>query len=320
MSNHARDHGCARVTRRSSKDQRPPAERQRARRYILHATTAAHRRVPSFDLSRSINVPMQSFDATPKTRRPARRLDQRVALVTGAGRNLGRAIALAFAREGAHVLVNARTNRDEAEAVAAEARTYGVRALPYLADVSDEKQVQDMVRAAIDTFGAVDVLVNNAAVRPRQGFLEITSEDWERVLRTNLFSAYYACQAVLPGMVARRRGRILNISGADGFMGAANRAHNVASKAGIVGLTKGLAAEFGPAGITVNAVVPGLFDTTRDAAHYSNTVLTAWLEGLPIRRIGQPDELSEVCLFLASDEAAYITGQSLHVNGGGLMW
>jgi 3-oxoacyl-[acyl-carrier protein] reductase len=103
-------------------------------------------------------------------------------------------------------------------------------------------------------------------------------------------------------------------------MGAANRAHNVASKAGIVGLTKGLAAEFGPLGITVNAVVPGLFDTTRDPEHYSSSVLTAWLEGLPIRRPGQPDELSEVCLFLASDQASYITGQSLHINGGGLMW
>jgi NAD(P)-dependent dehydrogenase (short-subunit alcohol dehydrogenase family) len=248
------------------------------------------------------------------------RLDGRVALVTGAGRNLGRAIALTFARAGAHVIVNARSNRDEAEAVAAEARTYGVQALACLADVSDERQVQAMMSEAFGAFDAIDILVNNAAIRPRQSFLEITSSDWERVLRTNLFSAYYACQAVIPRMVMRHRGRILNISGADGFMGAANRAHNVASKAGIVGLTKGLAAEFGKDGITVNAVVPGLFDTTRDAAHYSNTVLTAWLEGLPIRRPGQPDELSEVCLFLASDEAAYITGQSLHVNGGGLMW
>jgi len=241
-------------------------------------------------------------------------------LVTGAGRNLGRAIALAFAEAGADVIVNARSNRAEAESVAAEAERHGVRARALLADVSRRPDVETLMAGALKSFGGLDVLVNNAAVRPRQAFLEITPDEWERVLSTNLTAMFHTCRAALPGMVERGFGRIINISGADAFIGATRRAHSVTSKAGIIGLTRALAAEFGRCGVTANAVVPGLLDTSRDPQHYDANVLNAWRDGLPIPRDGKPEEIAALCVFLATDDAAYITGQSIHANGGGVMW
>jgi NAD(P)-dependent dehydrogenase (short-subunit alcohol dehydrogenase family) len=139
------------------------------------------------------------------------------------------------------------------------------------------------------------------------------------VLATNLTSAFHTCRAALPGMVERGFGRILNISGADAFIGSTHRAHGVTSKAALLGLTRALASEFGPHGVTVNAVVPGLLDTSRDPRHYDANVLNAWRGGLPIARTGTPAEVAALCVFLAGEQAAYITGQSLHVNGGGVM-
>ncbi len=248
------------------------------------------------------------------------RLDDKTALVTGAGRNLGRAIALALAEAGARVVVNARSNRDEAEAVVREIQASGGQAIVHLADVGDLTAVSAMIDEAARLLGPVNILVNNAAIRPHQPFFSIEPEDWDLVLRTNLSSAYYSARAALPSMTERGFGRIINISGVDGFKGAANRAHNVACKAGLIGLTKALALEFGPMGVTVNAVVPGAFDTTRDPKNYPSWPPgQAFLERLPVPRLGQPEEVGQLCAFLASDAAAYITGQSIHVNGGLLL-
>ncbi len=248
------------------------------------------------------------------------RLDGKTALVTGAGRNLGRAIALALGEAGARVAVNARTSRAEAEAVAEAVRQAGGEALVALADVGNPAAVEEMATSAVQRFGPIDILVNNAAVRPRQALLEITPEDWDRVLRNNLSSAFYCARAVLPSMRRRGFGRIINISGVDGVKGATHRAHNVTAKAGLIGLTKALALEAGHAGITVNAVVPGAFDTSRNAKDYPNWPPPAqWLKQLPVSRLGESGEVAALCLYLASDAAAYITGQAIHINGGLLM-
>ncbi len=248
------------------------------------------------------------------------RLDGKTALVTGAGRNLGRSIALSLAEAGAAVVVNARTNREEAEAVVREIEASGGQAVAHLADVGDVAAVAAMVDEASRRFGPVDILVNNAAIRPHQPFLSIEPEDWDNVIRTNLSSAFYGARAALPAMMERGFGRIINISGIDGVQGAANRAHNVACKAGIIGFTKALALECGPKGVTVNAVVPGAFDTTRDPKNYPNWPPgEAFLNRIPARRLGRSEEVGHICTFLASAAAAYITGQSIHVNGGLLM-
>jgi len=245
-------------------------------------------------------------------------LSGKTALVTGAGRNIGRGIALAFAQRGANVVVNARTNGDEAESVAGEARALGVDVLSYLAEVGDPQAVEGMARAALDRFGAVDILVNNAAARPRQSFLEITVEDWDRVIRSNLSALFYLTRALVEPMMARGWGRIINISGTDGLRGRENRAHNVACKSGMIGLTKAMALEFGHSGITANVVVPGITDTSRPLEHYPGWPPTqeSLDAQLPVARMGTSEELGEVCAFLTSEAASYITGQTLPVNGG----
>lgn len=244
-------------------------------------------------------------------------LNGKTALVTGAGRNIGRAIALALAGAGANVVVNYRSNRDEGESVAAEAREFGLEAVAIKADIGDPNAVRKMGREAIDRFGAVDVLVNNAAVRHRQDFLSITSEEWDRVIASNLSGAFYCTRAVLPSMLERGSGRIINISGTDWFQGRALRAHNVASKGGLAGLTKAIAVEFGHCGITCNMVVPGIMDTSRDPEHYPDwPPAQETLDHLPVPRMGLPDEVARVCVFLASDDSSYVTGQTVHVSGG----
>ncbi len=244
----------------------------------------------------------------------------KTALVTGAGRNIGRAIALAMAGAGANVVVNYRSNRDEGESVAAEARELGVEAVAIKADVGEPDAVGEMGREAIDRFGAVDILVNNAAVRHRQNFLSITPEEWDRVIASNLSGAFYCTRTVVPSMLERGSGRIINISGTDGFQGRAVRAHNVASKGGLAGFTKAIAVEFGHRGITSNVVVPGIMDTSRDPEHYPDWPPTRdTLDRLPVPRMGLPDEVARVCVFLASDDSSYITGQTIHVSGGWYM-
>jgi NAD(P)-dependent dehydrogenase (short-subunit alcohol dehydrogenase family) len=242
----------------------------------------------------------------------------RTALVTGASQNLGRAMALALAAAGARVVVHARRNREGAEAVAAEIRRGGGEAVVAVGDVSDPAAV-DAIAGAVE--GRVDVLVNNAAMRPRQPFLDMSLADWDRVLSVNLLGPILCARRWLPDMVAAGWGRIINISGIDAYEPMTHRAHNIACKAGLLGFTRALAREYGEAGITANALVPGIFDTSRAREDYPMWPLPEEVtrEMVPVGRFGRPEELAEACVFLASSASSYVNGQAIHVNGGRVM-
>jgi len=243
------------------------------------------------------------------------KLDGRVALVTGSGRNIGRATVLRLADEGAHVVVNARANLAEAEAVAEEARARGVRALPILADVAQRDQVDPMVARAMSEFGRVDILINNAAIRPHKPFTELTVQDWEAVRGVVLDGAIYCTRAVIDSMVKSKYGRILFFTGEGAFQGGSGRAAVSAAKMGLVGLARSLASEFAPQNIRVNVVCPGSIDTSRaNPEWYQGRVPSA--AGIPLGRQGKVDEIAATCLFLVSDDSGFITGQTIHVNGG----
>jgi 3-oxoacyl-[acyl-carrier protein] reductase len=243
------------------------------------------------------------------------KLDGKVALITGSGRNIGRATALKLAGEGAHIVVNARTNQQEAESVAREVRDRGVKALALLADVAKKSEVDAMVSRAMSEFGRVDILANNAAIRPHKPFTEATIEDWERVRGVVLDGAIYCTKAVIEGMVKNRYGRILFFTGDGSFTGGSGRAHVSAAKMGLVGLARALATEFAPHNIRANVVSPGSIDTRRDNPEwYQGRSPNA--AGIPLGRQGHVDEIAATCLFLVSDDGGFITGQTIHVNGG----
>ncbi len=238
-----------------------------------------------------------------------------MALVTGSGRNIGRATVLKLAGEGANVVVNARSNEAEAEAVAREARDRGVKALPILADIAKKADIDAMVARTLSEFGRIDILINNAAIRPHKPFTEVSVPEWEHVRGVVLDGAIYATQAVIPAMVEHRFGRILFFTGDGSFTGGTGRAHVSAAKMGLVGLARALATEFAPQNIRVNVVSPGSIDTRRDnpewyRGHSPNAA------GIPLGRQGHVDELAATCLFLVSDDGGFITGQTIHVNGG----
>jgi 3-oxoacyl-[acyl-carrier protein] reductase len=243
------------------------------------------------------------------------KLDGKVALVTGSGRNIGRATALKLAGEGAHVIVNARANQAEADAVAHEVSDRGVKALAVLADVANKEQVDAMVARAMSEFGRVDILINNAAIRPHKPFTEVTVQDWERVRGVVLDGALYCTQAVIRSMVKNNYGRILFFTGDGAFTGGNGRAHVSAAKMGLVGMARALASEFAPHNIRANVVSPGSIDTKRDNPEwYQGRVPGA--AGIPLGRQGHVDEIAATCLFLVSDDGGFITGQTIHVNGG----
>ena len=245
-------------------------------------------------------------------------LTSKVALVTGGARNIGRAISLALAAGGASVLVNARASRDDAEETVAMIRSKGGKALAHLADVTDARAVAAMTDAAVREFGRLDILVNNAAIRAETPFEEIQLEDWRRIVATVLDGAFLCAQACLPHMVRAGGGSIINIGGMTGHTGAHGRAHVVAAKAGLAGLTRALALDLAPHGITVNCVVPGTIETIRGLPGAPER--PAHRQQLPpLGRRGSPDEIAAVARFLSGPGARYITGQSLHANGGGYM-
>ena len=243
------------------------------------------------------------------------KLDGRVALITGSGRNIGRATALMMAAEGANIVVNARSNRDEAEATAAAVEELGVKALPVLADVSQKEQVDAMIDAAMSTFGHIDILVSNAAIRPHKPFTEVTLEDWEQVRGVVLDGAFYTTRGVIQQMVDNNFGRIVFLTGDGAFRGSPRRAHVSAAKMGIVGMARSLASEFAPHNIRVNVVSPGSIDTTRaNPEWYAGRVPDS--SGIPLGRQGKPDEIAATVTFLCTDDGGFITGQTVHVNGG----
>ena len=240
-------------------------------------------------------------------------LEGRVALVTGASRNIGRAIALALADAGATVVVNARASLDEARAVVKEIEAAGGKAVVGLADVTDEQAVNTMVKSAVANLGRLDILVNNAAVRDVTPIDEIDYATWKRVVAIILDGAFLTTKASLAALRASGAGAIINIGGMSGHTGAAGRPHVVAAKLGLVGLTRALAHDLAPDRITVNCVVPGLIDTQRGA---SSGTKTAHLHETLIGRRGTVDEVAAAVRFLAGPNARYVTGQDLHVNGG----
>jgi len=236
----------------------------------------------------------------------------KVAVVTGAGRNIGRAIALSLAEAGAAVVVNVRSNQAEAEAVAAEIGRSGGKALPFLADVTDRAAVRRMADAAAEKFGRIDLLVNNAAVRKEAAFDKIAPEDWRMILSIVLDGAFNCTQACLPHLAGSGAGAIVNIGGLTGHTGAKHRAHVVTAKAGLEGLTKALAFDLAESRITVNLVSPGLIDTPRKGPQPAHHATAKTLVG----RLGTPQDIAGTVRFLCGPVARYITGQTIQVNGG----
>ena len=237
----------------------------------------------------------------------------RVALVTGASRGIGRAVALRLARSGAIVVAGARG--DHAAGTAAEIVQAGGAAEAVALDVTDTADVGAAVAGALARYGRVDILVNNAGITRDQLLLRMKREDWDAVLATNLTAAFTCSQAVLRPMLKQRGGRIVNVTSVVGQCGNAGQANYAASKAGLIGFTKSLAREVASRGITVNAVAPGLIDTDMTRA-ISGQAVEGWASQIPLGRLGTAEDVAGAVCFLVSDEAAYITGQVLAVNGG----
>jgi 3-oxoacyl-[acyl-carrier protein] reductase len=243
-----------------------------------------------------------------------RELQGKVAVVTGAGRNIGRATALMLAEGGASVLINARSNRPEAEAVAREIESTGGKAIIHIGDVADAKAVQAMADAAVNAFGRIDILVNNAALRREKPFAEMDYAEWREILDVTLDGAFHCTKACLPALKRSGAGSIVNIGGLSAHTGAKNRAHVVTAKAGIVGFTRALANDLASDGVTVNCVVPGLIGTPRPkdkpepAHHLTHNTITGTR--------GKPEDVAAMVRFLCGPAARYITGQAIHTNGG----
>jgi 3-oxoacyl-[acyl-carrier protein] reductase len=243
-------------------------------------------------------------------------MSDRVAIVTGSARNIGRAIAVRLARAGTAVIINGRTSRTEAESVAADIRATGGQAAVHMADVTDPTAVEGLVGAAIEQFGRLDVLVNNASVRREIDFADLDYREWRTILASTLDAAYLCCHAALPHLQASGSGAIVNIGGLSSFTGAARRAHVIAAKAGLVGFTRALAFDLAPHHVTVNCVAPGLINTVRasgkePAHHAEHTTLAG--------RRGAPEEVAALVGFLCGPDARYITGQTIHANGGAFL-
>jgi 3-oxoacyl-[acyl-carrier protein] reductase len=239
----------------------------------------------------------------------------RTALITGAGKNIGRAVALALAQDGMNVVVNGSSDRAAAESVAAEARALGVQAVVAMGDVGRPEDCARIAKEALEKFGRVDVLVNNAALRPAKAFLESTPEDWRRVMAVDLEGAIWLAQALIPGMVANGWGRIVNFTGMNAIHGYAGRAPVSVAKHGLWGLSKALAKEFAKQGITVNAISPGPIAADDDQPGVQ-TNRHGYVAKVPAGRMGTPAEVATVVRMLCSDGGAYVNGQMLQVNGG----
>ena len=243
---------------------------------------------------------------------------EKVALVTGSAMNIGRAIAVHLARDGFRLLVTARQAEHDAQETARLVRDAGSEAEVHMADITDPAQARGLVEAAVSRFGRLDVLVNNASVRRQTKFSDMTPEEWREIMSATLDGAFYCAHAAAPHIAASGGGSIVNLGGMSAHVGAVGRVHAVTAKAGMVGLTRALAKELAAAGITVNTVVPGSIETIRGVAAGGNHGRSALPESLSGRR-GHPDEIAAMVRFLCSSDARYVTGQTIHVNGGAFM-
>jgi 3-oxoacyl-[acyl-carrier protein] reductase len=241
----------------------------------------------------------------------------RVAFVTGASQGIGRACALRLAKSGATVAVAAR-NQEKLSELVNEITANGGQAAPFVLDVTDEEQIKSAIKAAISQFGKIDILINNAGITRDQLVMRMKRTDWDAVLQTNLTSAYLCTQQVTSSMLKQRWGRIINVTSVFGQMGQAGQANYAASKAGLIGLTMAIARELGSRNITCNAVAPGFIETAMTEVLGEEFKQNA-AKQIPLGRVGTVDDVANAVAFLASDEAAYITGHVLNVNGGMLM-
>lgn len=245
-------------------------------------------------------------------------LDGKIAVVTGAGKNIGREIALTLARDGAAVVVNGRGDQAAVDGVADEIRALGGRAFGHLADVSDEAAVTAMVERAVDAFGGIDIVVSNAGLRRQTPFLEMSLVEWREILSVALDGAFILTRACVPHMIGREGGAIVGLSGVSTHVGTPERCHVSASKSGLEGLMRALAVELGPHGITANCVAPGAIDTVRGAAagQMPSTMRAA---GVPAGRKGTMEEIAAMVRHLVGPQGRFITGQTIHVNGGAFL-
>ncbi|WP_227935778.1 3-oxoacyl-ACP reductase FabG [Alkalihalobacillus deserti] len=245
-------------------------------------------------------------------------LQGKVAIVTGASRGIGRATAIEFARNGAHVVVNYAGSQERAEQVVAEIKALGVDGLAIQADVANSEQVQAMVKETIEAFGRVDILVNNAGITRDNLIMRMKEDEWDAVIDTNLKGVFNCGKAVTRQMMKQRYGRIINVASVVGVLGNAGQANYVAAKAGVIGLTKSMARELANRNIHVNAVAPGFIET--DMTDELGDDMKAHLLGqIPLASLGKPENIARVIRFLASSDADYMTGQTLHVDGGMVM-
>lgn len=245
-------------------------------------------------------------------------LDGKVALVTGGSRGIGRAIAVALAREGAKLAINFAGNEKAAEETKALVEQAGSEAILLKADVSDRDADAALIDTVVKTYGKIDILVNNAGITRDSLMLRMKEDDFDAVIDTNLRSVFYLTKAAAKSMMKKRTGRIINMSSVVGLTGNAGQVNYAAAKAGVLGITKSAAKELASRGITVNAVAPGFIETDMTDV-LSDTVKESLLHEIPLKRMGEPKDVANAVLFLASDQSAYITGQVIHVDGGLVM-
>lgn len=243
-------------------------------------------------------------------------LEGKVALVTGASRGIGKAVALELARKGARVVVNYRASADEAAQVVQAVHDQGGQAAAVAADISQLSEAQELIKTTISTFGSIDILVNNAGTTRDMLLMQMKEQDWDAVLDTNLKSIYNCCKAAIrPMLRSRKGGRIINISSVSGLTGQVGQTNYSASKAGVIGFTNALAKEVGSRQVTVNAIAPGYIPTAL-TSDLNDKVKDAILQMTPLGRFGEPEDIAHAVAFLASDRAGFITGITLRVDGG----
>lgn len=242
-------------------------------------------------------------------------LSEKIALITGASRGIGSSIAYEFARQGATVIINYRSSEDKAKNLAEEIKKIGGKAYLSKFDVSNPEEVKEKIKEIEKEIGNVHILINNAGIIKDTLFLRMKEEDWDRVIKTNLYSVFYVTQAVLPMMIKERWGRIINISSVVAFTGNPGQTNYAAAKAGIIGFSKALALEVAGKNITVNVIAPGYIETDMTAG-LPEKVREVFLQQIPLKRAGLPEEIAYLTVFLASEKASYITGCVFHINGG----